>query len=43
MEDGMTFQGEEVESAEFTNGLLTFALIMGALFAIVSIFWENVG
>ena len=43
MEDGMTFQGEEVESAWFTNGLLTFALIMGALFAIVSIFWENVG
>ena len=43
MEDGMTFQGEEVESAEFTNGLLTFALIMGALFAIASIFWENVG
>ena len=35
MEDGMTFQGEEVESSWFTNGLLTFALIMGALFAIV--------
>ena len=43
MEDGMTFQGEEVEPAWFTNGLLTFALIMGALFAIASIFWENVG
>ena len=43
MEDGMTFQGEEVESSWFTNGLLTFALIMGALFAITSIFWENVG
>ena len=43
MEDGMTFQGEEVESAWFTNGLLTFALIMGALFAVTSIFWENVG
>lgn len=43
MEDGMTFQGEEVEPAWFTNGLLIFALIMGALFAITSIFWENVG
>ena len=43
MEDGMTFQGEEIDPAEFTNGLPTFALVMGALFAIFSIFWENVG
>ncbi len=43
MEDGMTFQGEEVEPSTFTNSLLTFALIMGALFAITSILWENVG
>ena len=43
MEDGMTFQGEEVESSWFTNGLLIFALIMGALFAATSILWNNVG
>ena len=43
MEEGMTFQGEPAEGSWFISFLLTFSLIMGALFAATSIFWENVG
>ena len=43
MEDGMTFQGEEVEGSWFINMLPIFALLMGALLAATSLFWENVG
>ena len=35
MEDGMTFMGEpEEDKGKFANGLLLFALVMGALFTI---------
>jgi hypothetical protein len=38
MEDGMTIMGEPAEGDFFSTAALTFALIIGALFAVSEIF-----
>jgi len=42
MEEGMTFQGKPADTSWFVKFLATFSVIMGILFAVTSILWDNV-
>ncbi len=43
MEEGMTFQGNPLETSGVVRLLAIFSVVMGILFAITSLVWENVG